>query len=1249
MGSIDQSKWMSALNGKKYISEFSIPGTHDSCATAANLNKNYIKGIGIGGAAGFVAGSPVFFIGPILGIVVGAAAGAITVAVTTDISLTQKLTIMEQLNAGVRYFDIRLRWFNKKLRTYHGIADLNLDFEDVLEDCYNFLSSSSEECIVMQISQAGKPEDSGFDKKFAEQIKNDLDKWYLDHAIPLLGKVRGKIILLRRFDLKNPTTGISGWDNSGNGIDVTSWGNDTTFEIHLPKGQGGNLNQLIEVQDEYKFTDADKKLKVVRDSLDHAEQTYQDINSVYKNALYLNFTSATGSGAPGASPEQLAKNINPKVNSVIEGEHNKRFGVIPMDFVSAGICEAIIRTNTDLTGVMGRLVKIFRETSSNKINFATSFDGANWSSEIDTKLTANKKPDWEIFGSADNLYTVFIKNDSSNKIQIASTVDGKTWSNATDIMAGGSPLTSQVAPRLIKYESTLYLVYTNSDNSFGVATSEDGSNWKIYINPIKIGSLTPQTDIDFDLDLLSSNIYILYKTSVSFRDPSNSLRLEGTICVFYFNQATGFSSDIGVIDRRISKPPSVLSFNDKLNLFLTFDKTISVFQSEGEQQGRISWDYQYDINQIEVNEIVSVDSYMDNAYVWFYDPNGNLKIMASPPLTKNNEWKIATSLTRNPRTGVIQEGKEALININTQYSATVFQNKLYVAYRSSFNNYLYTVSSKDGINWDIPYGITFTNHFQSSDATPALGVIDNKLHIVYKINNESNYILVTSSSDTFYWSNALFNLAECTPESPSVVFWNNKLYVAYKANDPSNAIYLTSYDGNSWGSPSKIIFKQAGVPPGYHSTSAAPFITTFNGQLCILLKSNDPGNYLILTSSSDGVNWNVVYVKDEHNNNISIDTSPGGAVYNGQLYIFYTKPNSSRIYVTTVKNDFSFGAPYSIPNHATLSSVTPVLFNNKLSLIYTDIINSPTIISSSDGNNWSAPSPIPNEGIEVYPPLTDIDDKIYSVYVVSGVVYYQIFDKTSNTLSDPQTIPHDLINQPQFVITNQSPSVTHYGSKLFVFYKLYLPIDKFVYYASYDMSLNQWGKTGFITDITVDQAPSLTNFSNTLCIAYKISDPSTDIYFRYYTDAGWHTPILISDKAGSTPTLAFLKDTLYIFYKSGNNNDVYVACSKTIFTWGSSRFYNSTTRGPLSLVNYKDKLFLAFSQNDSSNRIVIASCDTPTSDINNAGTWTFLQDTNITSTVAPQLFVAGDKLMLSGRDEHGVLFVVCLNDFISSL
>lgn len=275
--SFSLNSWMSVVADQTSIAAISIPGTHDSGATQEQ-----------------VAGT----------------------------AKCQNLSITDQLNAGVRYLDIRCRHIDNAFAIHHGAIYQNLNFNDVLNACINFLNSHPTETIIMSVKEEHTPSNNtrSFEQTFDAYVQQNPAKWDLGNNIPTLGSIRGKIRLLRRFSGSSPK-----------GIDATAWADNTTFDI--------NNAATLKVQDFYNVNDVNTKWTKVETLLNEARN---DVS----NRLYLNYASGYKAGIFSIPSITTVSNfINPKINTFFTNNTHGKFGIIPLDFVDSGRSQLIINTN----------------------------------------------------------------------------------------------------------------------------------------------------------------------------------------------------------------------------------------------------------------------------------------------------------------------------------------------------------------------------------------------------------------------------------------------------------------------------------------------------------------------------------------------------------------------------------------------------------------------------------------------------------------------------------------------------------------------------------------------------------------------------------------------------------------------------------------------------------------------------------------------------------------------------------------
>jgi hypothetical protein len=297
---IPSESWMDHVPDGTAMSNLSIPGTHDSCAVS---------------------------IWPFVP--------------------TQTMPVVQQLDAGVRFLDLRCRLNKDVLYMYHGIYYLQLTLEQVLHDIYGWLDRHPREALVVMIKQEGDTVDSTmhFDQAVALHTQAYPAYWYLDDRTPTLKEVRRKMILLRRYDAPSKPIGIdvSAWTEDGSRFDILNpSGVKLTAQDHWDLTQGRTLAECV-----------DAKWKVVAPLLDDAS------NGSQPDRWYLNYTSAVAKGTYIAEPRPIAVGTwdlwiyTPGVNSLLRDHLTKkrtaRYGIVIMDFPEApadDLIESIYQANS---------------------------------------------------------------------------------------------------------------------------------------------------------------------------------------------------------------------------------------------------------------------------------------------------------------------------------------------------------------------------------------------------------------------------------------------------------------------------------------------------------------------------------------------------------------------------------------------------------------------------------------------------------------------------------------------------------------------------------------------------------------------------------------------------------------------------------------------------------------------------------------------------------------------------------------
>lgn len=282
----DQSNWMAPLDGGKALSEFSIPGTHDS------------------------------------GALYEAEALGRPVAGTTQ---CQSVPIAAQLAMGVRFLDMRCVLKPAGFQIYHGDVDQRLSFDSVLQDCVSFLTAHNQETIIMSVKQEhGNDDRTKFEAMFDGYTAKQPAAWFLKDTLPTLGEARGKIVLLRRFEAAKLPKGLA--------AAPANWRDSQSFSI--------NGAVEIRIQDQYRLDKKEQKWPQVLALLQEAVHGPQHV-------LYLNFTSAYVNQTLLPIPDirAAAGAVTPALLHYFDQAPPGRYGVVILDFADPAKCEKIIATN----------------------------------------------------------------------------------------------------------------------------------------------------------------------------------------------------------------------------------------------------------------------------------------------------------------------------------------------------------------------------------------------------------------------------------------------------------------------------------------------------------------------------------------------------------------------------------------------------------------------------------------------------------------------------------------------------------------------------------------------------------------------------------------------------------------------------------------------------------------------------------------------------------------------------------------
>jgi 1-phosphatidylinositol phosphodiesterase len=272
----EEPDWLATVDDAQLLSAISIPGTHDSGA----MYEPY-----------------------------------------PGIAQAQHLTIAEQLAAGIRYFDLRCRDVDDQFDIYHGAIDQNQTLDDVLATMYAFLAAHPHEAVIASVKEEAVASGATipFDQLFMRYVAAAPDRWALGTHVPALGDVRGKLVLLRRFD----TTAAA------LGIDASPWADNASFSI-------ANGDAMLRIEDNYMVSDNDAKWTEITANLAAIADPA---------TLSLTYTSGyqTVTGIPDIT--LVSDDIDARIDTWLAANPAAPTGVLVMDFATEARASAIIATN----------------------------------------------------------------------------------------------------------------------------------------------------------------------------------------------------------------------------------------------------------------------------------------------------------------------------------------------------------------------------------------------------------------------------------------------------------------------------------------------------------------------------------------------------------------------------------------------------------------------------------------------------------------------------------------------------------------------------------------------------------------------------------------------------------------------------------------------------------------------------------------------------------------------------------------
>ena len=285
------NNWITPLDGSIYVSQMSIPGSHDA-ATGENMAS---------------------IIGDIF-------------------AQTQENTLQVQWNLGIRCFDLRPAIYKRgstdELWLYHGMTRVSISWATAMNTIKANLTDHPGEFAIVLFRHEdewtlGKDNNTTNFNTYMTNWVNANKSWIVDWRPDItIDECRGKLILISRFS--------GSWDYGC----FTGWSHDEAGSTTTVKNASGSASGTMYVQDYYNPSSHDTKFASITKYLDIAQQ-FHTVDAM-KNHWMLNHISGYVGSSTSNTYRANAAAQNPKV---IEYLHNRTTpgstGILLFDYSGA--------------------------------------------------------------------------------------------------------------------------------------------------------------------------------------------------------------------------------------------------------------------------------------------------------------------------------------------------------------------------------------------------------------------------------------------------------------------------------------------------------------------------------------------------------------------------------------------------------------------------------------------------------------------------------------------------------------------------------------------------------------------------------------------------------------------------------------------------------------------------------------------------------------------------------------------------
>ena len=323
--------WLSMVKDETKVCKLSIPGTHDT-----------MTGMG--------------FYQPMLDYIFNITA------------ISQVSTFKEQMECGIRFFDLRpvvsidtLQKDPKEkkiLRLAHGISEINVTFEEAIDQMQSYLKAHPTEFFIAKLQADNGIENQSNWTLLLNKVlsKSKYSGLFVDNWTPgiTVGDMRGKILWLSHFDLRplNATLGFSAvygdWPDEDPDVDeninYNAQRNCGIFK--LTNMDDTAPDATLYMQDYYK-SNSEKRMKNKQETVLKMMEDARIKTATDENVWVINHCSAYTE----VSPRGYITNAGNLYPLVIENllKNEGTVGIMPMDMACHDYVHCIINGGTPYT------------------------------------------------------------------------------------------------------------------------------------------------------------------------------------------------------------------------------------------------------------------------------------------------------------------------------------------------------------------------------------------------------------------------------------------------------------------------------------------------------------------------------------------------------------------------------------------------------------------------------------------------------------------------------------------------------------------------------------------------------------------------------------------------------------------------------------------------------------------------------------------------------------------------------------